>query len=109
MTEMYRDGGPHGASQGFWPQAEGYQLKEEEEVDNDKDNDDDDNEDGASQGFWLQAEGYQLTCYTALYYSLLQAPPLLLPNAVTFGLRYAEKKELSEKCTQCICNSALDN
>ena len=26
VTEMYVDGGPHGASQGFWPQAERYQL-----------------------------------------------------------------------------------
>ena len=74
MTEMYRNGGPHGASQGFWPQAEGYQLKEEEEVDNDKDNDDDDNEDGASQGFWLQAEGYQLTCYSPLLLFATGAP-----------------------------------
>ena len=74
MTEMYRNGGPHGASQGFWPQAEGYQLKEEEEVDNDKDNDDDDNEDGASQGFWLQAKIYQLTCYSPLLLFATGAP-----------------------------------
>ena len=26
VTEMYVDGGPHGASQGFWPRAERYQL-----------------------------------------------------------------------------------